>query len=76
MNALCQSFLEIESMEHYFLRCQNYVTFRANLINELNSTNGLLVALNSDELVRAIFYADKKIVNDSNFKILTTISNS
>ena len=29
-------------------------------MNELNDTNGLLVTLKSDELVRKTFYGDKK----------------
>ena len=39
VNPLCSCSLEIESTEHYFLRCHNYVTFRTALMNELNSIN-------------------------------------
>ena len=71
MNPLCPCSLEIESTEHYFLRCDNYVTFRTTLMNELNSVKCLLLTLSLDEIVRAILYGNKKIYDNSNFKILT-----
>ena len=39
---------------------QNYTTIRTTLMNELNSINGLLVPLRSDEPVRTILYGNKK----------------
>ena len=75
LNPLCSCSLEIESTEHYFLRCRNYVTFRATLMNELNSTNSKFNTLEPDKLVRTIFYRDKSFDNDSNLKILTAITN-
>ena len=50
-----------------YCTCHNYATFRTIFMNELNSTN---TTLNTefDELIRAIFYADKNFDNDSNFK--------
>ena len=54
MNPLYPCCLKIKCAEDYFLGCQNYVIFVTTLMNESNSINGLLVALKSDELVRAI----------------------
>ena len=68
VNPLCSCSLEIESMEHYFLCCHNYVIFRTTLMNELTSAKG---KLEPEELVRTILYRDKNFDNDSNFKILT-----
>ena len=75
MSPLCWCSFEIESTEHNFLCCHNYVTFPTNLINELNSINSKFNTLETDELVRTIFYGDNNFDSDSNFKILTaTIS--
>lgn len=60
MIALCLSFLETESTEHYFLHCQIYLTFCTTFMNEQKSINDLLVHLYSNELVRTILYGDKK----------------
>ena len=37
--------LKIDSREHCFLHCQNYVTFCSTLMNELNSISSFLVTL-------------------------------
>ena len=42
-------------------------------MNKLNSINGLLVTLNSGDLVRTIFYGDKKNDNGSDFKTVAAI---
>ena len=39
MNPLCSCALEIESTAHFFLRCQNYVSFHTAFMNELSSIN-------------------------------------
>ena len=74
MSPLCSCSLEIESTEHYFLRCHNYVTFRTTLMNELDSITSTFNTLEPDQLVRTILYGETKIVNDndSNLKVLTT----
>ena len=35
INPLCSFSLEIESTSHFFLCCQNFITARTNLMNEL-----------------------------------------
>ena len=66
VNLLSPCYLWIESTRH-FLRSQNYITFCKFLMNEWNSTNGVLVTLTTDDLVRTIRYGDKKLNNDFNF---------
>ena len=62
VNPLCSCSLEIESTKHFFLRYHNYVTFRATLMNELNSINSKFSTLEHDELVRTILYRDKILI--------------
>ena len=52
-------------MEHYFLRCYNYVTFRTTLMNELKSINNKFNTLEPDEVVRTILYGNKNFDNES-----------
>ena len=76
VNPLCSCSFGIESTEHYFLRCYNYVIFRTTLMNKkLNSINSKFNTLEPDELLRIIFYEDKNFCSDSNFKILTATIN-
>ena len=75
MNLLCSCSLEVESTEHYFLRCHNFVTFSATFMNELNSIDSKFSTKEPDELVRTILYRVKKFDNVSNFKILTATIN-
>ena len=42
---------------------------------KLNSINSKFNTLEPDELLRIIFYEDKKFCSDSNFKILTATIN-
>ena len=39
VNPLCSCTLKTESTEHFFLRCQNYVSFHTAILNELSSIN-------------------------------------
>ena len=39
LNPLCSRSLETEDTEHYFLRCQNNLSFRTTLMNDLNNIN-------------------------------------
>ena len=58
MNSLCLRSLGIESMEHYFLCCPDYVTF----FTTLKQHKPLLVTFNSGELVRTIIYWIKNLI--------------
>ena len=52
LNPLCSCFLKTEDTEHYFLRCQNNLSFRITLINDLNNNNTATASLNSNDLLK------------------------
>ena len=75
MNALCSCALETESTDHFFLSCQNYVSFRTALMNESSSINCEIVSLRLSALLEAILYGGKTLNDKSNHRKLTaTIS--
>ena len=59
MNPSWSCALETESTDHFFLRCQNYVSFRVALMNELNSINSGIISLRPSALLEVILYGDK-----------------
>ena len=71
MNPLCSCTLETENTEHFFLRCQNNLSARTTLMNELNNINNAINSLNSPDLIREILSGDKNFDNVANFKIIT-----
>ena len=75
MNALCSCALETESTDHFFLCCQNYVSFGTALTNELNSINRGIVSLRSSALLEVILYDDKMLNDKSIHRILTATIN-
>ena len=56
---LCLCCLETEDTEHYFPRCQNNLSFRTTLINDLNNINTAITSLKLNELLRVILYGDE-----------------
>ena len=70
-NPLCSCSLETEDTEHYFLRCQNNLSLRTILINDLNNINTAIAPLNSNNLLRVILYGDKSFNKETNCKMLT-----
>ena len=48
INPLCSCSLEIESTFHFFLRCQDFIPPRTNLMNELRNLDSSI--LNLDEI--------------------------
>ena len=71
VNPLCLCTLETEKTEHFFVRCQNNLSARTTLMNELNNVSNAINSLNSTDLIRVILYGDKNFDNVSNFKIIT-----
>ena len=71
VNPLCSCALETENTEHFFLRCQNNLSARTTLMNELNNISNAINPLNSIDLIRVILYGDKNFDNVTNFKIIT-----
>ena len=77
MNPLCSCALETESTDpgRFFLRCQNYVSFRTVLMNELSSINSGIISLRPSALLEVILYGDKMLIDNSNQQILTATIN-
>ena len=70
LNPLCSCSLETEDTDHYFLRCQNILSFCRTLMNDLNDINTAIASLNSNDL-RVILYRDGSFNKETNCKILT-----
>ena len=73
VNPLCSCALETESTDHFFLRCQNYVSFRTALMNELSSINSEVISI--DPVLLVILYGDKMLSGNSNQQVLTATIN-
>ena len=71
LNPLCSCSLETEDTEYYFLRCQNNLSFRITLMNDLNNINTAIASLNPNDLLRVILYGDESLNKETNCKILT-----
>ena len=75
VNPLCSCALETESIYHFFLRCQNYVSFRTALMNQFSSINSGLISFRPSAVLEVILYGDKMLNDDSNQQILTATIN-
>ena len=62
LNPLCLCSLETEGTEYYFLRCQNNISFRINVIN----VNTAIASLNSNDFPRVVLYGDKSFNKETN----------
>ena len=71
VNPLCSCTLETENTEHFFLRCQNNLSARTTLMNELSDISNAINSLNSTYFIRVILYGDKNFDNVTHFKIIT-----
>ena len=54
LNPLCLCSLETEDTEYHFLCCQNNLSLRTTLMNDLNNINNAIASLNSNNLLRVI----------------------
>ena len=70
INSLCSCSLEIESTSHFFLRCQNFITPRTNLMNELCKLDSNILNLDEISLTKLLLYGDSKYENNVNKNIL------
>ena len=75
INPLCSCSLEIESTSHFFLRCQNFITPRTNLMNELRKLDSNILNLDEISLTKLLLYGDSKYENNANKKILLASMN-
>ena len=53
VNPLCSCTLETQNTEHFFLRCQNNLSARAILMDELNIISDAINSLNSTDLIKS-----------------------
>ena len=75
VNPLCSCALETESTDHFFLRCQNYASFRATHMNELSSIKCGIISLRASALVEVILYGNEMLNEKSNQQILAATIN-
>ena len=75
VNSLCLCALETDSIDRFFLRSQNYVSFRTALINGLSSINSGIISLRPSALLAVILYGDKILNDNSHQQILTATIN-
>ena len=61
INLLCSCSLEIESTSHFFLYCQNFITPRTNLMNELCKLDSSILNLDEKSLTKLLLYGDSKL---------------
>ena len=71
LNQLYSCSFETEHTEHYFLCCQNNLSFHTTLMNNLNNISTAIASLNPNDLLRIILYRDKSFNRETNCKILT-----
>ena len=70
LNLLFPCLLETEDTGHFFLRCQNSLSFRTTLMNDLNNINTVIAYFNQNDLLQVILYRDKNFNKETNCKIL------
>ena len=76
INPLCSCSLEIESTFHFFLRCQNFIAPRTNLMNELCKLDSSILNLDEISLTKLLLYGESKYENNVNKKILLASINT
>ena len=74
LSPLCSCSLATEDIEHYFLRCQNNLSSRTTVMNDLNNINNAMSSLDSNELLRVILYGDKGFHKKANCKKKLTLT--
>ena len=70
INPLCSCSLETESTSHFFLRCQNFITPRTSLVNELRKLYSSILNLDEISLSKLPLYGDTKFGNKVNKNII------
>ena len=70
IDPFCPCLMEIESVSHFFLRCQNYINQRNDLMNELSILDPSFVQLDSISLTNLLLYGNKTLTIDINSNIL------
>ena len=70
LNPLSPCLIETEDTGHFFLRCQNSLSFCTTLMNDLNNINTAIAYFNQNDLLQVILYRDKNFNKETNCKIL------
>ena len=76
VNSMCACGTEIETAEHFFLRCHRYSTQRLELFESLKKTDSIFLNLNEKGQVNTLLYGsqtnDSKCVNQEILKLVIT----
>ena len=76
VNPVCACGTEIETTEHFFLRCHLYSTQRSELFESLRKVDSNFLNLNEKDQVNTLFYGsqtnDSKCVNQEILKFVIT----
>ena len=70
LNPLCCCSLEIESTNHYPLRCSFFTTIRKTLLDNIVDLIGTISNLSDDKLVNLLLYGHDSYSADTNASIL------
>ena len=70
VNPFCPCLMEVESVSHFFLRCQNYIIHRNDLMNELSNLDPSFLQLDPNSLTNLLLYGNKTLNDELNSKIL------
>ena len=67
---MCGCGLEIESNQHFFLRCRFYHVERSELFNSLCNTDLAINELNENTIINLVLFGSDKYHKETNRKIL------
>ena len=70
LNPLCSCSLEIESTNHYLLRCPFYTDIRKTLLDNIIDIIGSILNLSEDKLVNLLLYGDDVYSSEQNATVL------
>ena len=70
INPLCSCSLEIESTDHYLLRCPFYTSIRKTLLDNIVDIIGSISNLSDDKLVLILLYGNDVYSTEQNASVL------
>ena len=70
LNPLCSCDLEIESTNHYLLRCPFYTCIRKTLLDNITDVIGPVSDLSDDKLVNLLLYGNDVYSTRQKFSVL------
>ena len=66
INSLCSCSLKVENTLHFFLHCQDYSTFRMDLMNKVNQIDENFSCLSDGNKVSLLLYGDSRFDGNKN----------